>query len=111
MNAEVLRLPLVSANHVDAEDWPGKENGLTTRESDILLLISHGLSNQDISDRLYLSINSVKSYIRLAYRKMSGVESRTQAVIWAIQHGFRPDIVHPDITPRTEVAIDQQPTA
>lgn len=108
MNAEILHLSMVSANHVEAEDWPGKEHGLTTRESDIVLLIAHGLSNQDISDRLYLSINSVKSYIRLAYRKMSCVESRTQAVIWAIQHGFRPDIVHPDISPSAEVAV---PTA
>jgi DNA-binding NarL/FixJ family response regulator len=32
----------------------------------------------------------VKSYIRTIYRKIS-VESRTQAVLWGIKHGFAPD--------------------
>ena len=34
-----------------------------------------------------MSSNSVKSYIRSAYRKMD-VASRTQAVAWGVQHGF-----------------------
>ena len=38
----------------------------------------------------FLSINSVKSYIRSTYRKI-GVNSRTQAVLWGIEHGFKPD--------------------
>ena len=46
-----------------------------------------GLSNQEIADELYLSINSVKTYIRSAYRKIDAV-SRAQAVAWGIQHGF-----------------------
>ena len=57
--------------------WPGK---------------AQGLSNQEIADRSYLSINSVKTYIRTAYRKM-GVERRSQAVLWGVQHGFQPDVV------------------
>ena len=32
----------------------------------------------------------MKSYIRTAYRKM-GVSSRSQAVLWGVDHGFRPD--------------------
>ena len=71
-------------------DWPGKEQGLTVRESEIVALITQGLSNQEIADRSYLSINSVKTYIRTAYRKM-GVERRAQAVLWGIKHGFEPD--------------------
>jgi two-component system, NarL family, response regulator LiaR len=50
-------------------------------------LIVRGLSNQEIADAVYLSINSVKTYIRSAYRKM-GVTRRQLAVIWALQHGF-----------------------
>ena len=73
-------------------DWPGKEHGLTVRESEIIALITQGLSNQEIADRSYLSINSVKTYIRTAYRKM-GVERRAQAVLWGVQHGFQPDVV------------------
>ena len=44
--------------------------GLTHREADILGRIVRGLSNRDIADECGLSINSVKSYIRSAYRKM-----------------------------------------
>ena len=72
--------------------WPGRAAGLSVRESEILALITQGLSNQEIADRSYLSINSVKTYIRTAYRKM-GVERRSQAVLWGIKHGFEPDVV------------------
>jgi NarL family two-component system response regulator LiaR len=62
---------------------------LSSRESQIVALIVQGLSNQEIADIAYLSINSVKTYIRTAYRKM-GVTRRSQAVVWAMQHGFGP---------------------
>jgi len=69
--------------------WPGKEHGLSPRESEVLALIAQGLSNQEIADRAYISINSVKTYIRTAYRKI-GVERRTQALLWATGNGFVP---------------------
>ena len=71
-------------------DWPGRTFGLSERESEIVALITQGLTNEQIADRAYLSINTVKSYIRTAYRKM-GVRSRSQAVLWGLDHGFRPD--------------------
>jgi NarL family two-component system response regulator LiaR len=71
-------------------DWPGKEAGLTAREAEVLALITQGLSNQEIADRSYLSINSVKTYIRTAYRKI-GVTRRAQAVVWGMTNGFEPD--------------------
>ena len=55
----------------------------------MLCLIAQGLSNQEIADRAFLSINSVKTYIRSAYRKI-GVERRTQAVLWATRNGLVP---------------------
>ena len=55
----------------------------------MLALIAQGLSNQEIAERAFLSINSVKTYIRSAYRKI-GVQRRTQAVLWATQNGFVP---------------------
>jgi two-component system, NarL family, response regulator LiaR len=72
--------------------WPGDELGLSPREAEVLALICQGLSNQDISERAFLSINTVKSYVRTLYQKI-GVDSRTQAVLWGIDHGFRPDRV------------------
>jgi two-component system, NarL family, response regulator LiaR len=74
----------------DSGDWPGRQHGLTQRESEVLALITQGLTNQEIADRAYISINSVKTYIRTAYRKI-GVERRSQAVSWGMDHGFRPD--------------------
>ena len=70
--------------------WPGREHGLTQRESEVLALITQGLTNQEIAERAYISINSVKTYIRTAYRKI-GVQRRSQAVAWGMQHGFTPD--------------------
>ena len=70
-------------------DWPGRDAGLTAREAEVLALITQGFSNQEIAERSYLSINSVKTYIRTAYRKI-GVTRRAQAVIWGMKHGFEP---------------------
>ena len=62
---------------------------LTDRELSILELVGAGVLNQDIADRLYLSLNTVKTYIRTAYRKI-GVTRRAQAVRWAVHHGLTP---------------------
>lgn len=75
---------------IDGGDWPGRTEGLTLRESEVIALITQGLSNDEIAQRCHLSINSVKSYIRSAYRKMS-VSRRSQAVLWGIDNGFKPD--------------------
>ncbi|WP_432479199.1 LuxR C-terminal-related transcriptional regulator [Nocardioides sp. GXQ0305] len=61
--------------------------GLTPREHDVLRLITRGSSNQEIADQLFLSINSVKTYVRSAYRRI-GVDSRSQAVAWGVHHGL-----------------------
>jgi DNA-binding NarL/FixJ family response regulator len=68
-------------------DWPGREEGLTERESEVIALITQGRSNREIAELMYLSPNSIKTYIRSSYRKI-GVSSRTQAVIWGMAHGF-----------------------
>lgn len=70
--------------------WPGQEFGLTARESEMFSFVARGLTNKEISARAYLSINTVKTYIRTGYRK-AGVTSRGQAVRWALTHGFQPD--------------------
>lgn len=72
-----------------APSWPGREEGLTAREAEVIGLITQGLSNQEIAERLYVSINSIKSYIRSAYRTM-GVTTRAQAVLWGVDHGLAP---------------------
>ncbi len=87
-----------------AGDWPGRSAGLSPREAEVLALIALGLSNQEIAERAFITINSVKSYIRTAYRKI-GVERRTQAVVWALANGFQLD------TERTiDAALRLRPT-
>lgn len=71
-------------------DWPGRAEGLTQRQSEVIALINKGLSNQEIARATYLSPNTVKSYIKAAYRTM-GVSNRTQALLWSIDHGFDED--------------------
>jgi DNA-binding CsgD family transcriptional regulator len=57
----------------------GAEAGLSPRESEVLALVAQGLGNQDIAHRLFLSVNSVKRYIRSAYREIEDT-SRARAV-------------------------------
>ncbi|GAB6985773.1 LuxR C-terminal-related transcriptional regulator [Nocardioides pyridinolyticus] len=70
-------------------DRLGSEVSLTPREVEVLSLIAQGHSNLEVADRLYLSINSVKTYIRSAYAKI-GATSRSRAVAWCLQNGFAP---------------------
>lgn len=63
--------------------------GLTPRELEVLTLIAQGMTNQEIADCAFLSINSVKTYVRTAYRKI-GVTRRSQAVNWGIRIGLTP---------------------
>ena len=91
MNGEIVVLAGTHETSVSgAGDWPGRSAGLSPREAEILALITQGLRNQEIADRAYLSINSVKTYIRSAYRKI-GVERRAHAVLWGVANGFEPD--------------------
>jgi DNA-binding NarL/FixJ family response regulator len=78
------------ARSVPGLDWPGRGEGLSDREAEILALITQGKSNADVARLTFLSPNTVKSYIRTIYRKL-GVASRTQAVLWGVKHGFTPD--------------------
>lgn len=86
----VISDPPQRARSAPGLDWPGRREGLTDREAEILALITQGKSNSDVARLTYLSPNTVKSYIRTIYRKI-GVASRTQAVLWGVQHGFTPD--------------------
>ena len=71
-------------------NWPGRDEGLTDREAEILALITQGKSNSEVAELTFLSANTVKSYIRNLYRKI-GVSSRTQAALWGVNNGFLPD--------------------
>jgi DNA-binding NarL/FixJ family response regulator len=86
----VVSNPPPRARSAPGLEWPGRQEGLTDRESEVLALITQGKSNAEVAALTYLSPNTVKSYIRTTYRKID-VASRTQAVLWGVAHGFTPD--------------------
>lgn len=85
-------VPPSSAAAANDSDWPGREYGLTMREAEMIALVTLGLTNSEIARRLYISGNTVKTYIRAAYRKI-GVTHRSQAVAWGLRHNITPQTV------------------
>jgi LuxR family maltose regulon positive regulatory protein len=60
---------------------------LTERESEVLLLIASGLSNEEIATHLVVTVNTVRTHIKSINRKF-GVRSRTQAIYQAQRLGL-----------------------
>lgn len=89
-DGEVVVSPGPGRNGKAPGDWPGREQGLTARQAEVLALITAGLGNSEIAEHTGLSGNSIKSYIRSAYRKIE-VTSRSRAVLRGVSHGLRPD--------------------
>jgi two-component system, NarL family, response regulator LiaR len=58
--------------------WPGRDSGLTERESELLSLLSTGMTNRELGTHLYISENTVKTQLRHLYAKL-GVRNRAQA--------------------------------
>ena len=84
---ESVYLGMSAGSDTPDPGWLAQSEGLSEREASILELVAQGLTNAEIAARLYLSINTYKTYIRTAYRKM-GVDRRSQAVGWAMDRGF-----------------------
>lgn len=53
--------------------------GLSNREVEVLEYLSQGFSNQEIADKLFVSLNTIKTHIAKIYQKLN-VNRRTQAV-------------------------------
>jgi DNA-binding NarL/FixJ family response regulator len=64
--------------------WPGREIGLTERESELLSLLSTGMTNRELGSHLYVSENTIKTHLRHLYAKLN-VRNRAQAVSLAGQ--------------------------
>lgn len=65
---------------------PTGDNGeLSAREKEILLMLAAGATNKDIADKLFLSLNTIKSHIYNIYKKID-VPNRLQASLWAAKH-------------------------
>jgi DNA-binding NarL/FixJ family response regulator len=60
---------------------------LSDREMEVLVCIVRGMSNKEIAAELFISQQTVKNHITSILRKC-GVEDRTQAVVYALKHGW-----------------------
>lgn len=58
---------------------------LTEREREVLMLVSDGLANKQISRRLGISERTVKAHLTSVFQRL-GVTDRTQAALWAREH-------------------------
>lgn len=58
---------------------------LSERELEVLKLLVEGASNDEIAEKLYISIQTVRNHVRHIYEKLH-VHSRSQAVVKAIRH-------------------------
>jgi two-component system, NarL family, response regulator LiaR len=63
----------------EALRWPGREVGLTERESELSSLLSTGMTNRELGNHLYVSENTIKTQLQSLYAKL-GVRNRAQAV-------------------------------
>ncbi len=65
--------------HLKINRDEAKKARLSDREMDVLALLVHGHSNQEIADRLFVSLNTIKTHLASIYGKL-GVSRRTQAI-------------------------------
>jgi LuxR family maltose regulon positive regulatory protein len=78
--------PAIPQSEVESQG-PEILEPLSPRELEVLQLIGQGLSNQEIADRLYLALSTVKGYTRTLFDKLQ-VERRTEAVARARALGW-----------------------
>lgn len=88
--SRVLRACATAAPAPGAES-PTKSNALASplsqRELEVLKLVVEGLSNQEIADKLILSVETVKTHMRHIMEKLA-VSDRTQAAVKAMREGL-----------------------
>lgn len=64
-----------------------RDDGLTPRELEILLLVARGASNKEIADQLVLSEKTVRNHVERTYAKL-GVKNRIGASLYALESGL-----------------------
>ena len=75
----------------------GEKPPLSQRERQVLICLAHGESNKSIARLCAITESTVKVHLKAILRK-THAQNRTQAAIWAIEHGFR-DMTLADFRP------------
>ncbi len=88
-NGQVQLSPQAAARLVREVRAPESPETLTERETDVLRLLAQGKANKEIAAALYIGENTVKTHVSSILVKL-GVQSRTQAALYARQIGLGP---------------------
>ena len=80
--AHIVFEAAAQAGKVEAK--PEKDYGLTSRETQILKLITEGYSNNEIANQLFVSINTTKAHVASILQKLE-VDDRLQAALKALK--------------------------
>ena len=72
-----------------ADNAAKQDTGISNRELEVLILMAGGLSNQEIADRLFVSLNTIKTHSSRIFEKLD-VKRRTQAIEKARQMSLIP---------------------
>lgn len=70
-----------------ASQLAGRANDLTTRELEVLRLLAQGLTNQEIADRLMITLNTARNHVQATISKMEA-HSKLEAVASAVRSGI-----------------------
>jgi NarL family two-component system response regulator LiaR len=88
-NGQVQLSPQAAARLVREVRAPESPETLTERETDVLRLLAQGKANKEIAAALFIGENTVKTHVSSVLVKL-GVQSRTQAALYARQIGLGP---------------------
>ena len=76
----------------------GSADQLSERERDIVALVAGGATDVQIADRLFLSVNTVRSHLE-RIRDKTGARRRAELTRYAVQAGIEPDAPVPENRP------------
>lgn len=85
LNPGVARRLLRELAHEERDTPQGEP--LSPREHDVLRLVAHGLGNEEIGKRLFISEATVRTHVSNVLAKL-GVANRTQAALYALREGL-----------------------
>jgi NarL family two-component system response regulator LiaR len=87
LHPTIARMVLQELHRPAATRQPRTSEPLSERELEVLRLIAHGLSNQEIADKLIVGEATVRSHVSAILRKLQ-LASRTQAALYALREGL-----------------------
>ncbi|NSX26261.1 response regulator [Gardnerella vaginalis] len=84
---EKAKEEIATKNEQNANTYDSCLNDLTDREREVLVEIAHGLSNQEIANKLFISLPTVKTHVAHILGKINA-RDRVQAVVFAYENSL-----------------------